>query len=340
MSVTVKDFGENVKRYILATDTLSLSVLDFGATINKIEYAGRDLCLGFDNMEGYRLCANDNYQGATVGRYANRIAGGKFVLNGVEYDVGCNEKGRGHLHGGKIGLNQKIWKAETVSENPPSVKFSQKLADNEEGYPGNMDISVTFTVVGSSFSIKYEAVSDKDTVFNPTNHTYFNINGYDGEDILSTTLKIDADRITPVDNMLIPTGEYLYVKGTPFDFGAPKKIGEEINSDHPQMKIGGGYDHNFVLGETREMRHAVTAHSDISGITLDCSTDMPGIQLYTSNFLSQKNGKGGIDLHKHQGFCLETQFFPDSPNHPEFPSATLKKGEKFTSVTEYTLSRG
>lgn len=336
MGVTVKSFGEGVKEYILQTPALEVSVLDYGATIHAIRFAGHDVCLGYDTIEGYRT--HSGYLGATVGRYANRIAGGKFTLNGVEYDVGCNETGRGHLHGGKIGLDKKVWQAEINTQSPPSVRFTTTLADGECGYPGAMDVAVTFSIDDAALKIEYYGKSDKDTVFNPTNHTYFNLNGFDGESVLSTLLQINAAAITPVDELLIPTGEELPVAGTAFDFNTAKPIGRDINDTHPQMKICGGYDHNFVLGHDRTVRHAVQATSPVTGIAMDCYTDLPGVQLYTANKLSCPDGKGGHQMNNYGGFCLETQFFPDSPNHPQFPSAVLSAGETFLSKTEYRFS--
>ncbi len=336
MGVTVKTFDGEVKEYLLQTPALEVAVLDYGATVRAIRYAGRDLCLGFDAMAGYRAC--DSYQGATIGRYANRIAAGKFSLNGVVYDVGCNETGRGHLHGGVSGLHQKLWRAQIETQSPPRVRFITALADGESGYPGAMEIVVTFSLNDSALKIEYAAKSDRDTVFNPTNHTYFNLNGVGGESVLSTLLQIHAAAITPVDELLIPTGEEMPVAGTAFDFNTLKPIGRDMGDPHPQLRLCGGYDHNFVLGHLRAMRHAAHAVSPVTGIGLDCYTDMPGLQLYTANFLSQPGGKGGHPLEKHGGFCLETQFFPDSPNHPQFPSAVLRAGETFSSQTEYRFS--
>lgn len=336
MGVTVQPFDDGIKEYVLQTPELEIALLNYGATIRAIRFGGRDLCLGFDDMAGYRACTS--YQGATIGRYANRIAFGKFTLNGTTYDVGCNETGRGHLHGGNIGLNRKIWQAEILSQTPPRVRFAVDLADGEEGYPGHMQIWVTFCLENAALKIEYRANTDQDTVFNPTNHTYFNLNGAGGESVLSTVLQIQADAITPVNELLNPTGEQMPVEGTAFDFRTPKPIGRDINDPHPQMLFGGGYDHNFVLGTSRVWRHAAHAVSPVTRIALDCYTDMPGMQLYTANFLDQPGGKGGQPLVKHGGFCLETQFFPDSPNHPQFPSAVLRAGETFSSQTEYRFS--
>lgn len=332
--------GQEIERYILqGAGGLRVSVLTYGATLQAVEFRGKDLLLGYDTLEEYMTAAG-SYQGATVGRYANRIAQGRFTLGGRVYDVGCNEKGRGHLHGGVHGFDKKIWTAQVLSEgDAPCVKLSTVSEDGEEGYPGRLGVSVTVTVSADNvLRLAYEAASDADTVLNLTNHAYFNLNGWDGGDVLDTVLTVAADAITPVDSLLIPTGELLPVEGTPFDFRQGQSIGQALAGEHPQLTIGGGLDHNFVLGMDRRMRQAIHAVSPRSGIAVDCRTDMPGVQIYTANFLNEKAGKGGVKLYRHQGFCMETQFFPDSPNRPEFPSTVLKAGETFRSVTEYAFS--
>lgn len=319
MSIQKEPFG-SAEKYTVSQGDLSVSVLTYGATVQAVRYRGAEMVLGYDTLEEYQTLPG--CLGATVGRYANRIAKGKFTLNGKEYDVGCNEEGRGHLHGGRIGMHMKMWQAEAAGKN--ALRFTHTLEDGEEGYPGKMEIAVLFTVENDALRITYEAVSDKDTVFNPTNHAYFNLGSSSAEDHLLT---IEADHFTPVDELLIPTGELRAVQGTPFDFTAEKLIGREIETEEEQLRIGGGYDHNFVLrGEG--LRLAVTAVSPESGVTMECHTDMPGVQLYTGNFLE-------APFEKRQGFCLETQFYPDSPNQPGFPSVTLRAGERFFSVTEY-----
>ncbi len=314
---------------------LEVVVLTYGATIKNIFFDGLDVCLGFDTLEGY-VKNLGGYQGATVGRYANRIAKGKFSLNGIEYDVGCNDGGKAHLHGGYEGFNQKIWDVEILSQETPKVCFSCESKDGEMGYPGNMKLSVIFTVTDDNIlRLEYSATSDKDTVANFTNHAYFNPNGFDGGDATTLLLQVNADKITAADDSLIPY-DYMDVEGTPFDFRSLVKVGDRLDSDHPQVKlVGGGIDHNFVLGMTREFRHASTLKSEKTGIEIQCFTDLPGVQIYTSNFLGCELGKGGVNLYKHQGICMETQFFPDSPNHPEYPSCLLKAGDTFDSVTEY-----
>ena len=331
--------GRAVERYWLEGKSIRMAVLTYGATIQTIDYAGKDIVLGYDTLEGY--VHGGSYQGASIGRYANRIDAGRFTLNGQHYDVGCNENGIGHLHGGKIGFDKKVWNAQIVQDtDEPSLMLTQVAEDGEEGYPGTLRETVTYTVTAEDvIRISYQAVSDKDTVVNLTNHAYFNINGWDGGDILNVGLQIFADAITPIDKRFVPTGELMPVEGTPFDFRQPKTIGQDIHADHEQLKLAGGYDHNFVLGMTREFRHAVSAYSPATGLRLDCYTDLPGVQLYVANMLNEPGGKGGKALYPHQAFCLETQFFPDSPNHPEFPSAVLKAGDVWTSVTEYRLSK-
>lgn len=318
---------------------LEVVVLTYGATIKNMFFEGKDVCLGFDTLEGYEKNIG-GYQGATVGRYANRIAKGKFALNGVEYDVGCNDGGRAHLHGGFQGFNQKNWNAEVISEETPAVRFSCEAEDGEMGYPGNMKISVTFTVTDDNvLQLKYFATTDKDTVLSLTNHAYFNPNGFDGGNATTLFMQINSEKITATDECLIPY-DYMNVEGTPFDFRTLTKIGDRFNSEHPQIKlVGGGIDHNFVLGMTREFRHAATLKSEETGIEIKCSTDLPGVQIYTSNFLNCNDGKSGVNLYKHQGICMETQFFPNSPNVPEYPSCVLKAGEVFESVTEYKFTK-
>lgn len=320
-----------MKKITLSQGDLKVAVLTYGATLQSICYRGVDVALGYDTVEEYQKY--DAYLGATVGRYANRIAEGKFTLNGAEYDVGCNEAGRGHLHGGKVGLDKKVWAIKEQQEN--RLVLTTSLTDGEEGYPGNMEIAVTFTVEEDTLRIVYDATADQDTVFNPTNHCYFNLNG--GGSIENHWLTVCADAFLPINEKMLPTGEIRPVAGTPFDFTTPKEIGKEIDAEEEQVRLGGGYDHTFILrGEG--CRPAAKAESPKSGIIMECYTDLPGMQLYTGNFLNQPTGKWGA-IGKRQGFCFETQFFPDSPNHPEFPSCTLKAGEPFHSVTVYRFEQ-
>ncbi len=344
MSITRAPFGampdgRPVERFTLEGENgLSASILTYGATLQSLCFAGKDVVLGYDSLEDYRRCGG--YQGATIGRYGNRIAAGRFTLNGLTYDVGCNERGRGHLHGGTEGFDKRLWNADILSEGgEPSVRFSLTSEDGDMGYPGRLEVSVTFTVrADNALELAYRAVSDKDTVLNLTNHAYYNLNGYDGGSILDNVLTIDANAITPVDDKLIPTGELLAVEGTPFDFRGGKPIGQDMDDPLPQLRLGGGFDHNYVLNGTG-FRRVLSAFAPKTGIRMDCLTDQPGVQLYTANGLKQAVGKGGVALYRHQGFCLETQHYPDSPNHANFPSTTLKAGETFESVTRYAFSK-
>ena len=338
--INVRDFGklnggEKVTAITLDNGTLSVTLLDYGARVQALVFDGVDVVLGYDDAVGYEKCTA--YQGATVGRFANRIEGGGFTLDGVEYYVGRNS-GEVHLHGGEVGFDRAIWDYETVDGDEPSVVFTHFSPDGDMGYPGNLRVSVAFPVSGSELHIVYGAVSDKDTVVSLTNHSYFNL---DGEgDVLGQHLMINADEITPLNAGCVPDGSFMKVGGTPFDFGSFKKIGDDIDADDPQIKIGAGFDHNFVIrGEG--LRTAAAAYSDKSGIRMECRTDRPGMQLYTSNFLgeSEGRGKGGTPYFRRQAFCLETQGFPDAPNKPQFPSAVLKKGEEWKSETVYAFSK-
>lgn len=323
--------GQEVYCYTIDDGALQAAVLDYGVTVQALCYGGKDVALGYDTIEEY--CVRGGYLGATVGRYANRIADGKFVLNGKQYDVGCNEKGRGHLHGGTRGYDKYVWAAEIVGDN--AVRFSRVSPDGEEGYPGTLTLAVTVTVENATLCFSYMATTDADTVVNLTNHTYFNLNGYDGDTVLNHTLRIPADYMTPVDDKLIPTGELRDVTGTAFDFRLGKTIGQDIASDDPQVAMCRGFDHNFVLGQTRETRVAACVTSPSTGIGMEVVTDLPAVQLYTACGLSVPQGKGGVPMVRYGALCLETQFSPDTPNRPEFPSCVLKAGETFRSETSY-----
>ncbi len=343
MGVQTENWGKigetAVRRFVLESGGLRAAVISYGAALQMLEFAGKDRILGYDTLEGYR--GGRSYQGAAIGRYANRIADGRFRLDGREYDVGRNEDGIGHLHGGAAGFDKRVWSAQVLEDGAaPAVRFTLESADGEEGYPGNLSVSLTYRLVGGdTLRLEYAAESDKDTVVNLTNHAYFNLEGADGGDVLDTRVWIAAEAFTPVDARLIPTGEVRPVEGTPFDFRQEKAIGRDIGMDDEQLRLGGGYDHNFVLGFDRRRRHAASAFSPAAGIRLDCFTDQPGMQFYTANGLDEAGGKGGRPLQKRHAFCLETQCFPDSPNHPAFPSPVLKAGERYASVTEYRFSR-
>lgn len=327
--------GEAVEKLTLSCENgIAASFITYGATMTNLIVDGYDVVLGYNSLEEY--LRDDASIGVTVGRYANRIAGGTFTLDGVTYDVGRNETARnGHLHGGAVGFQKKNW--EVADCENEAFTLTLVSADGDMGYPGTLTLSLRVSLDDPrTLLLTYTATSDKNTVVNFTNHAYFNLNGYNGGSVLDTVLRIDADALTPVNDVLIPTGEYLPVGGTPFDFREPKPIGRDIDAAHPQIAVGGGYDHNFVLNGSG-YREAVVAHSPKTGITMTCLTDQPGVQLYTANFLSTDFGKGG-GMTKHQGFCLETQHFPDSPNHPHFPTTTLRADDVFESRTAYRFS--
>lgn len=331
-------YGVDVVKYTLCgVGGLAVSVINYGATITNVLFEGHDVVLGYDDLEGYLKIGG--YLGSTVGRYGNRIGKGTFMLDGKKIDVGCNENEFSHLHGGYVGFDKQLWDVVGAGEgDEPYITFSHVFDDMEEGYPGELDVNVTFTVTkDNALRIEYKAISSKKTVFNPTNHSYFNLAGYDGGNILDTELYINADSFTPYDCHLIPTGEIRAVDGTPFDFRTPKAIGKDINADDEQIHFGGGYDHNFCLrGDDDSVK--IIAYSKKSGIEMSVKTTEPGVQLYTSNMLTSVVGKGGAH-YKHQAFCLETQHYPDSPNHDNFPSTVLEKETPFYSVTEYIFKK-
>lgn len=343
MSVVIAPFGvmpdgRSVEKVTLTNAVgTSVSVLDYGVTVQSLLFVGKDVVLGFDKLENY--FPSTAYIGATVGRVCNRIADGQFCLNGVNYQLACNESARGvHLHGGNVGFDKKIWDYTVVQQgDTPSVCFSLHSDDGEEGYPGALDVSVTFSLsADSTLSLCYEAKGDKDTPVNLTNHTYFNLNGCDGENVSSTQLCIAAEEFTPVNFRLIPTGEYHAVAGTALDFRVPHPMGDTFACDDPVVAAIGGIDHNFVLAHGRRpLSEALTAYSPLSGIRMTCCTDLPGVQVYTANATDEPAGKYGRTWGRYSGFCVETQYFPDSVNQPTFPSVILPAGETYSSCTTF-----
>lgn len=296
-----------------------------------------DVVLGFDSIDGY--LTNGPYFGALIGRYANRIAGGQFNLNGTVYKLAKNN-GPNHLHGGVRGFDKVRWRAKDgISVDGVRVELTYSSPDGEEGYPGTLTVNTTYTLTeNNELRIDFDATSTKDTIVNLTNHSYFNLAGPSSPDILSHQLTLVASRFTPVNKDLIPTGELKAVEGTPFDFRTPHAIGERIGADDPQIRMGNGYDHNFVI-DRKEQDTLVLAARVVersSGRGMEVHTTEPGVQLYTSNFLDGSiAGKGGKTYGKHAGLCLETQHFPDSPNQPSFPSTVLKQGGRFRSTTSF-----
>lgn len=330
--MNIKDFGLNAKLYTLENDYIKVCVTNFGASLVSVEVPDRngrmtDTVLGFDNAEGYKNTGASI--GATVGRYANRIAKGKFSIGNENYVLETNN-GSNHLHGGSSGFEKQLWKEESAADT--KVTFSYFSKDGEAGYPGNLTVYVTYEIRDKSLTIHYEGKTDKDTILNLTNHSYFTL----GDNAENVDLKINADKTAECTEELLTTGRLLPVDGTPFDFREYKKIGEDIRADNEQMKFGSGYDHSFVInGKSRERKFCAKAYSEKTGISMTVYTDMPAVQLYTANFLDGSEiGKGGKALNYRDGFCLETHFFPDTPNRPEFPSCLLKKGETFDSKTE------
>jgi aldose 1-epimerase len=295
-----------------------------------------DVVVGFSSLKQY-TDASEPYFGATIGRYGNRIAKGTFVIDGVTYHASTNNK-TNMLHGGTKGYQYVVWDTEKLDD--ATLQFSYLSKDGEMGFPGNLNVKVTYQLTDdNALKITYQATTDKKTVVNLTNHAFFNLNGEGSGTILNHSLQIFADRYTPVDSTLIPIGTLQAVSGTPFDFTKPQTIGKRIESDNEQLKNGKGYDHNFVLRENGEHKHAAHVLGDKSGIVMDIYTDQPGLQFYSGNFMKGNNTfKNGEKDNYRTAFCLETQHFPDSPNQRNFPSTELKPSDTLKSVSYYQFS--
>jgi aldose 1-epimerase len=327
--------------YILRNGHAQAAVTNYGARLVSLIVPDKygvptDVVVGYDSIGPY-LHNPDTYFGAIVGRYGNRIAKGHFKLNGKEYTLPTND-GPNSLHGGKKGFDAGIWTGKQLSDR--SVQLVYLSTDGEQGYPGNLQVKVTYTLTDSStLRIDYAATTDKPTVLNITNHSYFNLNGQGSGTINNHLLEINADNYTPVDSTLIPTGKIEPVAGTPFDFRQPTAIGSRINDNNQQLKYGHGYDHNFVLNKSKDsLGLAAIAQGDKSGIVLTVRTDQPGVQFYGGNFMKGTNTiKGGKKDDYRSAFCLETQHFPDSPNEPSFPTTELKPGQTFRSTTTFSF---
>lgn len=322
----------------------SVKITQYGGAMVELHVPGRDgkladVICGYDDLNGYLEGAG--YHGALIGRFGNRIADGRFVLNGKEYHLAKNEGGISHLHGGNIGFDQKIWDAVPEEKDGDCILHLFLISeDGEEGYPGRLEVKVTYTLThDNALRIVYNAISDKDTIINLTNHAFYNLGGYDSGDVLGHELMIDADAITEVDERCIPTGKLLPVAGTPFDFRQAKPIGRDIDQDCSQLRCGNGYDHNFVLNNNGSLAKIAEVYDPASGRVMEVYTDQPGVQLYTANGM---NGtypfKKGIAQTPRHALCLETQFFPDGPNHENFPSCVLRAGETYRHHTEYRFS--
>ena len=338
--------GKAADLYVLTNKNgMEVSITNYGGIVTSIKVPDRsgkmaDVVLGYDALDGY--VADKVYFGALVGRYCNRIGHAEFSIDGTKYTLAKNN-GDNTLHGGIKGFNKALWDAKDVSKrDEPALELTYLSKDGEEGFPGNLKVTVVFTLTGKNeLKIDYSATTDKKTVVNLTNHSYFNLAGQGSGDILKTVLRIEADKITPVDSGLIPTGDLKSVQGTPFDFRKPTAIGERINADDEQLKLGKGYDHNFVLIKNKPngLTLAARAEEPTSGRVLEVWTTEPGTQLYTGNFLDGSiHGKGGVAYTQRSAFCLETQHFPDSPNHPKFPSTLLAPGQRYHTTTIYKFS--
>jgi aldose 1-epimerase len=347
--ITKSDFGKlpdgkEVFQYTLTNKNgVEMKIINYGGIITSLKTPDKkgvleDIVLGYNSLDGY--LKESPYFGAIVGRYANRVAKGKFKLDGKEYTLALNN-GPNTLHGGLNGFDKAIWHVEEIQSNVgPALKLSYVSKDMEEGFPGNLSVDVVYTLTDSDeLEFAFKATTDKTTVINLTQHSYFNLTGNTKRDILEHKLMINADAIVPVDNTLVPTGKLMPVAGTPFDFVKPHLVGERINAKDEQIELGGGYDHCYVLRDDgNRLKHAATLSEPTSGRKVDVYTTEPGMQFYSGNFLKGSIiGKGDVVYYKRFGMCLETEHFPDSPNQPNFPSVVLKPGETYTTSTKYTF---
>lgn len=330
--------GTEVSLYKLTNGKARMGVISYGGIIVSLEVPDKDgslvdVVLGFDSLRAYEQ--RNPFFGALVGRYGNRIANGRFTLDGKVYELVKNNNGN-HLHGGTKGFDKVVWKIEQISSGEgAALKLSYLSKDMEEGYPGNLNVEVIYTLTDdNTVKFDYRATTDKKTIVNLTQHTYFNLSG-GKTDILSHEIMLNADKFIPVNEALIPTGEIRPVANTPMDFRKPTRIGERINSDDEQIRFGRGYDHTWVLnGEG--MRLAADVYEPLSGIEMTVRTTEPGVQFYTGNFLDGSlRGKNNVVYHQRTGFCLETQHFPDSPNQSSFPSVVLEPGATYSTQTTY-----
>ena len=343
---TVSDF-DSIKLYTLSNESgMTVKITNYGAIVTSIVVPDRDgnradVVLGYNRVEDYINAVDKPYFGAVVGRYGNRIAKGSFTLDGETYTLATNNN-ENHLHGGIIGFDKVVWDAKFVGSGDWSgVELSYLAKDGEEGYPGNLNLKVTYKLTNENeLMVDYHATTDKATPVNVTQHSYFNLKGEGEGTILDHELMINADNYTPVDSTLIPTGEIAKVAGTPFDFTTAKAIGRDIAQDNEQLTFGGGFDHNFVLNKAGEsMTLAARVHEPTTGRVLEVHTTEPGVQFYCGNFLDGRlKGKSEKPYVKRGGFCLETQHYPDSPNQPTFPSCILKPGQELKSTTVFRFS--
>ena len=341
MSIEWKEFGYYLgyRCYLVTLKNKSgyaASFINYGAAVqslcvpdNKGEFG--DVVLGYDTLEEY--VKGDSCFGATVGRVANRIGGAKFTLNDIEYKLFDNNNGN-TLHGGEFGYHRRMWAVDQLQDgDEPFVVFKYVSPNGEEHFPGTVTVSVKYTLLKNGLQIDYNATTTEDTPLNLTNHSYFNLKGAGAGDVKDHIVQLNAIQYTPVDADLIPTGMLAYTTGTPFDFANPKRIREDMDNG----RLSNGYDHNFILGNDMQMREVGTVVEEESGRVMTVTTDMPAVQMYIGIGLNNENGKNGAVYAKFGGLCLETQFSPDSPNKPQFPSCILKAGEEFSSTTAYTF---
>lgn len=337
--------GQEVFQYTLTNKSGAImKVINYGAIVTSLTIPDRngkyeDIVLGYDSLQGYII--GNSYFGAIIGRYGNRIGKGQFTLEGKKYQLALNN-GENHLHGGNIGFDKALWNAETVQDSAgPSLRLTYISPDGEEGYPGKVTLSVTYTLTDKNeLHIVYKGTTDKTTILNPTHHSYFNLSGSFTNTILDHLLTIEADTITPVDKGLITTGKLLDVTNTPMDFRTPIAIGARINNSFEQLIFGKGYDHNWVIKDyvKGKIRKAAEVYEQKTGRLMTVYSDQPGLQFYSGNFLDgTASGKGVFYKHR-TGLCLEAQCYPDSPNKPEFPSVILKPGEVYQQTTIYKFS--
>lgn len=349
LSITTSDYSQAAEGpaqlfTLKNKNGMEVDITNYGGAITRLLAPGKDgqladIVLGFDKLEDYQK--DHPYFGAIIGRYGNRIAKGKFSIDGHDYTLAANN-GANALHGGPMGFHKRLWQAKEIQrEGYVGLELSRLSPDMEEGYPGNLQATVRYLLNNDNeLHIEYEATADKPTVVNLTNHSYFNMKGAGNGDILGHELMINASAFTPVDSTLIPTGELRPVEGTPFDFRTPTAIGERVNADDEQIRFGLGYDHNFVLDRKGEgLELAASVYEPTTGRFMEVLTTEPGLQFYCGNFLDGSNvGKGGVPYAYRTGFCLETQHYPDSPNQAAFPSTVLRPGEKYETRTVYRFS--
>ncbi|HTU44349.1 MAG TPA: aldose epimerase family protein [Bryobacteraceae bacterium] len=338
--------GKQVFLYTLRNASgVEVTITNYGGTITTVKAPDRnkkfeDVVLGFDSLDGYTSKTNTGYFGALIGRYANRLAHGEFTLDGKQYHIPKNEGGVNTLHGGDRGFNARVWDAKEVTSGGPALELHYLSPDGEEGFPGNLNVRVKYSLDNkNNLRIDYTATTDKDTVLNLTNHSYWNLAGAGHGEILNHKLTLMADKFTPIDSTLIPTGAIDSVSGTPLDFRKATAIGARINDDYEQLKLAKGYDHNFVVNKGgRSLVLAAKVEEPGSGRVLEVLTTQPGIQFYSGNFLNGKTQGIGGAFNYRSALALETQHFPDSPNHPNFPSTVLHPGQTFHETTVFRLS--